>query len=207
MKSSGSTEQAILQAAEKEFMEKGLEGARTVKIARNAGVTHSMLHYYFRTKEQLFDKIMQGKFQLIVESVLKILGDESLPLLERVRSGMANHFDFLVENPELPRFMINQVLNNPEVYAAFQAEMGRNGKEIVSSLQSALDKAAEQGEIERMDARSLAMDILALNLFSLMAFPMVPHVLGCPEAGREEFLRTRKEENIDTIIKRLRKRP
>lgn len=159
MKRNGSTEEAILRAAEKEFMEKGLEGARTVKIARNAGVTHSMLHYYFRTKEQLFDKIMQDKFKLIVESVLKILGDESLPLLERIRNGMADHFDFLVENPDLPRFMINQVVGNPEVYAAFQLEMGRNGKGIILNLQAAIDKAAEQGEIESVDARSLAMDI------------------------------------------------
>ena len=207
MKRNGSTEEAILRAAEKEFMEKGLEGARTVKIARNAGVTHSMLHYYFRTKEQLFDKIMQDKFKLIVESVLKILGDESLPLLERIRNGMADHFDFLVENPDLPRFMINQVVGNPEVYAAFQLEMGRNGKGIILNLQAAIDKAAEQGEIESVDARSLAMDILALNLFSLLAYQMGQHVLGYPEMSQEKFFRIRKEENIDTIIKRLRKRP
>lgn len=207
MKRNGSTEEAILRAAEKEFMEKGLEGARTVKIARNAGVTHSMLHYYFRTKEQLFDKIMQDKFKLIVESVLKILGDESLPLLERIRNGMADHFDFLVENPDLPRFMINQVVGNPEVYAAFQLEMGRNGKGIILNLQAAIDKAAEQGEIESVDARSLAMDILALSLFSLLAYQMGQHVLGYPEMSQEKFFRIRKEENIDTIIKRLRKRP
>ena len=207
MKRNGSTEEAILRAAEKEFMEKGLEGARTVKIARNAGVTHSMLHYYFRTKEQLFDTIMQDKFKLIVESVLKILGDESLPLLERIRNGMVDHFDFLVENPDLPRFMINQVVGNPEVYAAFQLEMGRNGKGIILNLQAAIDKAAERGEIESVDARSLAMDILALNLFSLLAYQMGQHVLGYPEMSQEEFFRIRKEENIDTIIKRLRKRP
>jgi AcrR family transcriptional regulator len=204
MTRNGSTEEAIFRAAEKEFMEKGLEGARTVKIARNAGVTHSMLHYYFRTKEQLFNKIMQDKFRLIVESVLKVLGDESLPLLERIRQGMTDHFDFLVRNPELPRFMINHVLGNPEVYVAFQAEMGVNGKGIILNLQSAIDKAAEQGEIESVDARSLAMDIMALNLFSLLAYQMGQHVLGYPVMSREEFFRIRKEENIETIIKRLR---
>lgn len=204
MTRNGSTEEAIFRAAEKEFMEKGLEGARTVKIARNAGVTHSMLHYYFRTKEQLFNKIMQDKFRLIVESVLKVLGDESLPLLERIRQGMTDHFDFLVRNPELPRFMINHVLGNPEVYAAFQAEMGVNGKGIILNLQAAIDKAAEQGEIESVDARSLAMDIMALNLFSLLAYQMGQHVLGYPVMSREEFFRIRKEENIETIIKRLR---
>lgn len=48
-------EQEILKAAEQEFLTKGYDGARTTSIAQAAGVTHAMLHYYFRTKEQLFD--------------------------------------------------------------------------------------------------------------------------------------------------------
>ena len=206
MKDNGSTEQAILKAAEEEFLEKGLDGARTVRIARSAGVTHSMLHYYFRTKEQLFDRIMESQFQLIVRSVLSCLGDESLPLLERIRSGMSDHFDFLTGNPGLPRFMLNEVLNKPDVYAALQDGLSRNGKGIIEGLQAAVDKAAEAGEIERVDARMLAMDIMALNLFSVMAYPVVKHVLHFPPVGESEFLQARKKENIETIIKRLSKR-
>ena len=51
-------EQAILEAAEREFIAKGFAGARTTSIAEAAGVTHAMLHYYFRTKEQLFERIL-----------------------------------------------------------------------------------------------------------------------------------------------------
>ena len=51
-------EQAILEAAEREFLKKGFDGARTTSIAAAAGVTHAMLHYYFRTKEQLFERIL-----------------------------------------------------------------------------------------------------------------------------------------------------
>ena len=205
MKANQSTEEAILKAAEKEFMEKGFEGARTMKIARNAGVTHSMLHYYFRTKEQLFDQIMKDKFALIVESVLKIIGDDSLPLLERIRAGMSDHFDFLVRNPELPRFMINEVLNNPDVNAAFQNQLSTNGRGIIHDLQAIIDKAAERGEIERVDARSLGLDIISLNLVSALAFPMMRHLLGFPAMSEQEFLERRKQENIETILKRLRR--
>ena len=52
------TESRILQAAEEEFLLKGLEGARTTAIAERAGVTHAMLHYYFRTKNMLFERII-----------------------------------------------------------------------------------------------------------------------------------------------------
>ena len=51
-------ENDILRAAEREFLAKGFSGARTVSIAQAAGVTHAMLHYYFRTKEQLFERIL-----------------------------------------------------------------------------------------------------------------------------------------------------
>ena len=45
------TEQSILKAAEKEFLKKGFSGSKTTEIAKEAGVTHAMLHYYFRTKQ------------------------------------------------------------------------------------------------------------------------------------------------------------
>ena len=53
-------EQQILEAAEREFLEKGYDGARTTSIAKAADVTHAMLHYYFRTKKHLFERIIQG---------------------------------------------------------------------------------------------------------------------------------------------------
>ena len=63
-------EQEILEAAEREFIAKGFAGARTTSIAEAAGVTHAMLHYYFRTKEQLFERILDEKMRLMGESVL-----------------------------------------------------------------------------------------------------------------------------------------
>ena len=71
-------EQAILEAAEREFIVKGFAGARTTSIAEAAGVTHAMLHYYFRTKEQLFERILDEKMRLMGESVLAAFGQPGL---------------------------------------------------------------------------------------------------------------------------------
>lgn len=68
------TESEILKAAEQEFMLKGFDGTKTTSIAHAAGVTHAMLHYYFRTKEQLFERILTEKVQLMSESVLAAFG-------------------------------------------------------------------------------------------------------------------------------------
>ena len=64
-------EQAILEAAEREFLAKGFDGARTISIARAAGVTHAMLHYYFRTKENIFERILDEKMRLMGELVMQ----------------------------------------------------------------------------------------------------------------------------------------
>lgn len=81
-------EQAILEAAEREFLDKGFAGARTTSIAKAAGVTHAMLHYYFRTKEQLFERILDEKTRLMSQSVLTAFGQPDLPL--RNASGTAS---------------------------------------------------------------------------------------------------------------------
>lgn len=74
MKNSNNTERQnkeheILVAAEQEFLTKGFDGARTTSIAQAAGVTHAMLHYYFRTKEQLFERIVDDKFAQMSHSM------------------------------------------------------------------------------------------------------------------------------------------
>ena len=56
------TEAAILEAAKSLFKTNGFKGTTTTMIAGQAGVTHAMLHYYFRTKEQIFVKVLDGYF-------------------------------------------------------------------------------------------------------------------------------------------------
>ena len=74
------TETKILKAAEREFLEKGYGGARTTSIAEAAGVTHAMLHYYFRTKDKLFERIVTEKMGLLSKIMLSAIEESDLPL-------------------------------------------------------------------------------------------------------------------------------
>ena len=103
------TEQRLLQAAEREFFEKGFAGARTTSIAESAGVTHAMLHYYFRTKVKLFEKIISNKMSSLGELMLNSLTHSDLPLFEKIRTIINRHLDFISENPALPLFFIREV--------------------------------------------------------------------------------------------------
>lgn len=201
-----SKEKAILEAAEREFLTKGFAGARTVSIAEAAGVTHAMLHYYFRTKEHLFERILDDKMRMMGESVLSAFGQPGLPLVERIRGGVEQHFDFIAANPDLPRFIVNEVFSHPERYAAMQTRLSFMANRLIVDLQRDLDAAAARGELETLDVRMLILDIISLNIFPFIAYPIIEPVLGyAAEGGREQFFAQRRKENVEVILRRIKK--
>ena len=200
-----SKEQLILAAAEQEFLSKGYDGARTTSIAQAAGVTHAMLHYYFRTKEQLFERIVDEKFATMSHSMVAIMGDPSLPIVERIKGGIATHFDFIAANPLLPRFIINEIVSRPERYEVLYKRAGIVVNSVYNGLQAEVDLAAERGEIERIDVKMLFISIMSLNIFTFVAYPFMEPIMGELMADREQFLAARKAENIETILRRIKK--
>ena len=197
-------EQAILEAAEREFLKKGFDGARTTSIAAAAGVTHAMLHYYFRTKEQLFERILDEKMRMMGQSVLAAFGDARLPLIERLRNGIERHFDFIAANPDLPRFIVNEVFARPERYEAMQRQIRSLMGVMLIDTQRALDEAADRGEIRRIDVRMLMLDIISLNVFVFIAYPILEPLLGDLTADRGRFFELRKAETVETVMRRLK---
>ena len=200
-----SKEQQILASAELEFLTKGYDGARTTSIAQAAGVTHAMLHYYFRTKEQLFERIVDEKFETMSHSMFAIMGDPSLPIVERIKGGIEAHFDFIAANPLLPRFVINEIISRPERYKLLYKRVGAVIDNVYCGLQFEIDRSAERGEIEWVDVKMLFISILSLNIFTFLAYPVMEPLMGELMADREGFLAARKAENIETILRRIKK--
>lgn len=198
-------EQAILEAAEREFLDKGFAGARTTSIAKAAGVTHAMLHYYFRTKEQLFERILDEKTRLMSQSVLTAFGQPDLPLQERIRDGVESHFDFIAANPDLPRFIVNEVFSRPERYEAMRRRIRTIAEGLMHDIQQELDASAARGETEPVDARMLLLDIISLNVFPFIGFHIIEPVFGNLSGDRERFFGMRRAENVEIILRRLKK--
>lgn len=195
----------ILKAAENEFLAKGYAGARTTSIARQAGVTHAMLHYYFQTKEQLFARVLDEKMRLLEQSVLTAFMDANLPLLERLKAGIVRHFDFIAANPDLPRFIINEVFAYPDRCELMCSRIRRIAHPLITDFQKELDELHRQGEVEQVDVRTLLLDIVSLNIFVFVAYPLVSLVFGEFSADRERFFEMRKAENVEIIMRRIQK--
>lgn len=198
------TETRILQAAEKEFFEKGYAGARTASIAEAADVTHAMLHYYFRTKNKLFERIVSEKINMLGDILLRAIGDDDQPLEDRIRQGIERHFDFISANRDLPRFIVNEVLSRPEhteMMKQFSLHIVNN---LLNSLQCEIDENAAKGRCRQVDAKMLLIDIVSLNAFPFMAAPIVSGAIGDSYGDYETFLAIRKKENVETILRKLK---
>ena len=198
------TETRILQAAEKEFFEKGYIGARTTSIAEAAGVTHTMLHYYFRTKDKLFEQIVSKKINMLGDIILSAIGDNNLPLEDRIRQGVERHFDFISSNQDLPRFIVNEVFSHPERIEILKTSIQNIVNDLLNNLQQEIDEYAAKGLCQQADARMLLIDIVSLNVFPFMAAPIVKEAIGYSYKSYDEFLTLRKKENVETVLRKLK---
>ena len=196
-----STEGRILGAAEREFFSKGFAGARTTSIAEAAGVTHAMLHYYFRSKEKIFEKVIHDKISLLGNLMLESIDLSGNTIFENLEIIIGRHFDFIAANPTLPRFFINEVFADPKRMKFLTDNLARHARSVLDSLQRQIDDAAAKGECRAADAGMLMLDIVSLNIFPFMAAPVVDAIIG---DNRELFTERRKRENIDTIIRKLK---
>lgn len=199
------TEQAILGAAEEVFLEKGFAAARTTEIARLAGVNHAMLHYYYRTKENLFDKVFDQKLQLLNNSFSTAL-ERGMPFPEKIRLAVATHFDFLAANPRLPFFILNEVIVNPDRKKLFKELLLPKIQKIFHILEIEIKEEIKKGTVRSITPGDLLMHMGSLNAASIVAALVIYEKSGDEETeqAKQEFLNKRKQENIEFITKGLR---
>lgn len=202
-KENNNTEKLILEAALAEFADKGLTGSRTTEIAQRAGVTHAMLHYYFRTKKMLFYTVINNKIEDILSLVGPAFTDQSIPLVERVDKGMRLHFDLLLANRKLPSLLISIYTSGSEIIDHFTGQLQKGLMPTIIALQEELDRAYAAGEIAKVDAGMLLSDIISLNAMPFVIWPMFSRMMGMDSPTEDAFLQKKKEENIITITKRL----
>lgn len=109
-----STEQRILSAAKKVFISKGMAGARMQDIADAAGINKALLHYYFRSKEKLFEMIFK---EVVKEFLPKInlIFESDKNLFEKIDMFCTEYIEQIRKTPYLPVFILNEINQQPEV--------------------------------------------------------------------------------------------
>lgn len=203
MKRENNTEQMILDAAEAEFLLKGYNSSKTTDIARAAGVTHAMLHYYFRTKENLFNKVFDQKVKLVVDLIYSSSIKEEIPFLDKLKLGIEAHFNFLKANPSLPLFVINEIFSKPSKLERLANTINSLAPGFINSFQKNLDQLYISGEAKKLNAFDLIVDIISLNVFTFIMFPLLSKIYITNNDSLGDILELRKQEIITTIMSRI----
>jgi len=157
----------ILNAAKKEFAEKGFDGARIDQIAATAKVNKQLIYYYFENKDTLFTHVLQVAYQDIrtQEAALEL---DHLPARDAVLELMDFTWHYYLENPEFI-----QLLNSENQLKA------RHLKEVdtivpinstwLAITQRILDRGQQDGTIRPgIDAMQLNITMSALGFFYLI---------------------------------------
>jgi len=198
------TEQTILEAAEKIFIQKGYAQARTTEIAEAAGVNHALLHYYFRTKEQLFQKVFKEKVQAFTQ-IFGVIFEQNDDFTETLRLMIETQFKFVAKNPQLPLFIIREVLSNKENREWAIKTLAPQILPFLSAIEKMLNAEISKGTVRPIAIQNLLMNILSMNISTFIALPVLKENLHFEDDKMpENFLNERCESNVQFILNALR---
>jgi TetR/AcrR family transcriptional regulator len=160
-----STEKRILEAAESVFLEEGYAGARMQHIADRAGINKAMLHYYYRSKDKLFELVFNYKLGQFLPQVTMAMQDPELNFIDKVDRFVMSYLGMLRKNPGLPLFIISTMNRNPEMMNSIKQKIGPI---IIAAMQEEMNK----GNIKRVDPHHFVLTLIGMCIFPFLARPI-----------------------------------
>lgn len=198
-------EEIILQVADKLFLEKGFALTSTTEIAKMAGCNQALVHYYYRTKDNLFNKVFKNKIKIFVAIFTQIDASND-DFSTKLRRKIEAHFDLLIANPKLPFLIVNELITNSNRLSIIRNEITESHvrDQIFDALNQDLQQEIDKGTIRPISVIDLILNIISLNVFTFVALPIFQEAFGMTETEKSDFIAQRREEIIQVIFKSLR---
>ncbi|NCQ10944.1 MAG: TetR/AcrR family transcriptional regulator [Bacteroidetes bacterium] len=184
------TEEKIKQAAKIVFHKKGFAATRTRDIAEEAGINLALLNYYFRSKEKLFELIMEESLRDFLLSLTGVISDESTSLQEKIPLLVDRYITMLISNRNMPIFILSEIHQNPELLVSkFQI------KEIMmkSAFVLQFQDAVATGKIAQLNVFQFIMNLMGLIIFPFMVAPMLKQIGDLQEEQFVALIMERKK--------------
>lgn len=194
------TEKNILDAATDVFQTKGMDGARMQEIADKANINKSMLHYYYRSKQKLFEAVFKTAISIMAHKLREIIETEE-PLFDKIRNFTDNYIGFISKHAYLPTFIIQELNRNPEILQeTFVKQFGNS----FDKMKTTINEMVEKGEIRPIKPEHLLMNVIAMSIFPFVAKPILKSVLQKDEKEYQILLEERKTHVADFVINSIK---
>lgn len=195
------TEARILEAARQVFRQKGYVGARMEEIAVKAQINKSMLHYYFRSKERLFEVVFNADVGHMAPRVIELLVADR-PLLEKIPAFVEAYLNLILEHPYIPGFIINELARN-EGELLQKVKASAPGIDFLSGFFRQVEDEIREGRIRPVDPRHLLITMTSACVFPFLARPMIKMALHLDDDGFQAFVEERKTHITEFILSGL----
>ncbi|HWJ26145.1 MAG TPA: TetR/AcrR family transcriptional regulator [Flavisolibacter sp.] len=182
-----STEEKILQAARKIFVDKGLEGARMQDIADEAGINKALLHYYFRSKEKLFETIFSRVASEFMPRMFDILESDQC-LFKKIELFCFAYIEQETKTPYVPIFIIHEINRDPK---ALIKKVFNKRKPPFKKVLIQIEEETKRGIIKPIDPIQLLLNIISLCIFPYLARPMIQTITGMKMDHFNEMMKER----------------
>lgn len=200
-------EEKILAAAEKLFVQNGYPLTSTTQIAKEAGCNQALVHYYFRTKERLFQVVLGGKIKRVFKEFISLeqgQGTEGKTFEEKLTRLIEVHYDAVRENENMVLFLMNGLTRNEQMFHSLLSEVGEVPFEPLHLFRQELEAEIKAGRIRPITLAQLFLNVASLNVFLFAVKPVVNRLWNYTPQEMEAFLDERKKEVVKTIIGGLR---
>jgi AcrR family transcriptional regulator len=172
MKLNTETEEKIIISAEKLFYQKGKAGTSMQDIANDAGINRTLLNYYFRSKDQLFEAVFRKALGIFVPNVAVMLHSD-IPFEEYVPKMIHMIIDTMIANPQIPVFVLQELSSNPARMPQIIKEMGINPNVLYEKM----DAMADGNKMLMSDFSQMIINLISLCIFPFAARPVITGIM------------------------------
>jgi AcrR family transcriptional regulator len=195
------TEEKIFNAARIVFQQKGFAGARMQEIADEAGINKAMLHYCFKNKQLLFKAVFMNAFGQLAPQINTIFNSDET-VFDKIKKFTHSYISFVIDNPYLPQFVIQEMNNNPEFVMSFLNHENRpNPKLLIFQI----EKEIAAGIIKPISPKQLLLDIFSMTVFPFAAQIMVKGIIQISDSEFNQLMEERKTSIAEQIINSIKR--
>ncbi len=183
----------IIEAAIEEFSQFGLAGARIDRIAKQAGVNKAMIYYHFRSKEMLYQTIIEqfvGKLRHFFKERIVLLDNP-----EEIFLNLSEFYNSHFANPVFIPILLREIASGGEMIKKTFAEFIAEGP--AHKLKSVIESSVEQGIFRNINSQQVIASFIGMNLFYLIMSPLVNNIL---EIKDEKDFREKRPEAIADLF-------
>ena len=196
-------ETQILNAATDVFLEKGKDGATMQDIAARAGVNKALLHYYFRSKDRLYEKVFARQVDEFFGRFAELI-PQTDDIREFLESFVSNYIDRLVAHPQLPGFMLWEIKQGGATAGKLIRKKVFRGRKSGTPLDSVIQKAVRDGTIRPVDPANFILNLISMCIFPVVGRPVIEKILPEVRITSPEFLEKRKKEILALVWNGIR---